>query len=65
MTIAPVILALLVNLLIMRNAHRNGKFLVKQNMLMPMIRITALIVAAIGLQMILNGIEAFTVSIAG
>ena len=36
----------------MRNADRIGKFLVRQNMLMPLIRITALIVAAIGLQMI-------------
>ena len=57
MTIAAVILALLLNLLIMRNADRIGKFLVRQNMLMPLIRITALIVAAIGLQMIFNGIE--------
>ena len=57
MTIAAVILALLLNLLIMRNADRIGKFLVRQNMLMPLIRITALIVAAIGLQMILNGLR--------
>ena len=65
MTIAAVILALLLNLLIMRNADRIGKFLVRQNMLMPLIRITALIVAAIGLQMILNGIETFVFSIKG
>lgn len=63
MTIAAVILALLLNLLIMRNADRIGKFLVRQNMLMPLIRITALIVAAIGLQMILNGIETFVFAI--
>lgn len=61
--IAAVILALLLNLLIMRNADRIGKFLVRQNMLMPLIRITALIVAAIGLQMILNGIETFVFAI--
>lgn len=65
MTIAAVILALLLNLLIMRNADRIGKFLVRQNMLMPLIRITALIVAAIGLQMILNGIETFVFAIKG
>lgn len=59
MTIASVILALLLNLLIMRNADRIGKFLVRLNMMMPLIRITALIVAAIGLQMILSGIESF------
>lgn len=65
MTIAAVILALLLNLLIMRNADRIWKFLVRQNMLMPLIRITALIVAAIGLQMILNGIETFVFAIKG
>ena len=65
MTIAAVILALLLNLLIMRNADRIGKFLVRQNMLMPLIRITALIVAAIRLQMILNGIETFVFAIKG
>lgn len=65
MTIAAVIFALLLNLLIMRNADRIGKFLVRQNMLMPLIRITALIVAAIGLQMILNGIETFVFAIKG
>ena len=65
MTIAAVILALLPYLLIMRNADRIGKFLVRQNMLMPLIRITALIVAAIGLQMILNGIETFVFAIKG
>ncbi len=65
MTIAAVVLALLLNLLIMRNADRIGKFLVRRNMLMPLIRITALIVAAIGLQMILNGIETFVFAMKG
>ena len=65
MTIAAVILALLLNLLIMRNADRIGKFLVRQNMLMPLIRITALIVAAIGLQMILSSSETFVFAIKG
>ncbi len=59
MTIAAVITALLVNLVIMRQAERIGKFLSKLNMMMPLIRITALIVAAIGLQMILNGLGTF------
>ena len=58
-TILAVIMALLLNLLIMRNAGRIGKFLVRQNLLMPLIRITGLIVAAIGLQMIMNGIKTF------
>ncbi len=65
MTIAAVVLALLLNLLIMRNADRIGKFLVRRNMLMPLIRITALPVAAIGLQMILNGIETFVFAMKG
>ena len=65
MTIAAVVLALLLNLLVMRNADRIGKFLVRRNMLMPLIRITALIVAAIGLQMILNGIETFVFAMKG
>ena len=58
-TISAVILALLLNLVVMQNAGRIGKFLVKQNLLMPLIRITGLIVAAIGLQMVLNGIITF------
>ncbi|HIS33768.1 MAG TPA: MarC family protein [Candidatus Avirikenella pullistercoris] len=58
-TIIAVILALLLNLVIMRNAGKIGKVLVKQNILMPMIRIIGLIVAAIGVQMVMNGIEAF------
>lgn len=62
MTIGAVILALGLNLLIMRNADRIGKFLVRLNMLMPLIRITALIVAAIGLQMTLSGIESFVLT---
>ena len=59
MTIGAVILALLLNWVIMRNAGRIGHYLVKLNLMMPLIRITGLIVAAIGLQMILNGIEDF------
>ena len=62
MTIGAVVLALLLNWLVMRNAGRIGRFLVRLNMMMPLIRITGLIVAAIGLQMILNGIEDFIYS---
>lgn len=65
MTIAAVVTALLLNWVIMRNAGRIGKALVKLNMMMPLIRITALIVAAIGLQMILSGIEQFVLQIHG
>ncbi len=63
MTIGALLLALAINWAIMRNADRIGRFLERQNMMMPLIRITALIVAAIGLQMILNGIETFIVTV--
>lgn len=58
-TLAAFILAIGINWAIMRNSGRIGKLLVKLNMLMPMIRIMGLIVAAIGLQMILNGFKVF------
>lgn len=63
MTIGALLIALGINWVIMRNADRIGRFLERQNMMMPLIRITALIVAAIGLQMILNGIETFILSV--
>lgn len=63
MTIGALLLTLALNWVIMRNADRIGRFLERQNMMMPLIRITALIVAAIGLQMILNGIETFIVTV--
>lgn len=58
-TLIAFVLAIGINWVIMRNSGRIGKFLVKLNMLMPMIRIMGLIVAAIGLQMILNGLKVF------
>lgn len=58
-TICAVFLALALNLVMMRNGDRIAKWLVKLNVLMPMIRITGLIVAAIGAQMIFNGIHTF------
>lgn len=58
-TMVAVTAAILLNLIIMRNAGKIAGFLVKQNILMPMIRITGLIVAAIGTQMIFNGIFTF------
>lgn len=58
-TLAAVTLAILLNLIVMRNGGRIAGVLVKQNILMPMIRITGLIVAAIGTQMVFNGILTF------
>lgn len=58
-TLIAVTVAILLNLIIMRNAGRIAGFLVKYNIMLPMIRITGLIVAAIGAQMIFNGIFTF------
>lgn len=58
-TLIAVTVAILLNLIIMRNAGRIAGFLVKYNIMLPMIRITGLIVAAIGAQMIFNGIYTF------
>lgn len=58
-TLIAVTAAVLINLLVMRYAGHFAKFLVKQNILMPMIRITGLIVAAIGTQMVFHGIQTF------
>lgn len=59
MTFAAVTIALFLNLIIMRNAKYIATLLVKYNILMPMIRITGLIVAAIGAQMVFNGVLSF------
>lgn len=59
MTIAAVIIALGINMVVMRYSDHIGKYLVKLNMMMPLIRITGLIVAAIGLQMCFTGIAYF------
>lgn len=62
-TLIAVTVAILLNLIIMRNAGRIAGFLVKYNIMLPMIRITGLIVAAIGAQMIFNGISTFVQTI--
>lgn len=62
-TLLAMSLAIVINLLIMLNAQKIGALLVKRNILMPMIRITGLIVAAIGAQMIFNGLITFIRSI--
>lgn len=58
-TLIAVTVAILLNLIIMRNAGRIAGLLVKYNIMLPMIRITGLIVAAIGAQMIFNGLSTF------
>lgn len=61
LTLITVTAAILLNLVIMRNAGRIAGVLVRHNILMPMIRITGLIVAAIGAQMVFDGVSTFIV----
>lgn len=58
-TLIAITLAVVINLVIMRNAGKIAEPLVKHNILMPLIRITGLIVAAIGAQMVFNGISTY------
>ncbi|MDR2918664.1 MAG: MarC family protein [Tannerella sp.] len=58
-TVGAVLLAIAVNWLVMWFAEPIGKVLTKYNILMPLIRIIGLIVAAIGVQMMFNGLIIF------
>ena len=58
-TIISILLALGLNLLIMLYAKKIGRILIKYNFMNALIRITGLIVATIGLQMIFDGITNF------
>ncbi len=56
---AAVVSAIAVNWLVMWFAEPIGRVLTKYNILMPLIRIIGLIVAAIGVQMMFNGLIVF------
>lgn len=58
-TLCAVTAAIVFNWVVMRNAKYIGGLLVKYNVLMPMVRITGLIVAAIGAQMVFSGVMTF------
>ena len=58
-TIVAIILALAVNLLLMLYAKKIGKAFSKFNLMNALIRITGLIVATIGVQMVFTGIANF------
>ncbi len=58
-SIAAVSVSLFLNWIVMRKSDVIGRFLNKYNLLNPMSRIFGLIVAAIGVQMILNGLKIF------
>jgi len=54
-TVLAVILAIGVNLVIMLSANKIGNFLIKLNLMSPIVRIIGLIIATIGIQMIFDG----------
>ncbi|MEE4197588.1 MAG: MarC family protein [Bacteroidales bacterium] len=56
-TIIAIFVALIMNLLLMLYARQIGKFLARINVLNALIRITGLIVATIGLQLVFDGIS--------
>lgn len=58
-SMAALTVGIFINWIVMRNSNLLGTFLNKYNLLNPMSRIFGLIVAAIGVQMILNGLKAF------
>lgn len=58
-TSIAIIVTVFINLLIMINTKSISNFLLKYNMMGAMIRITGMIVATIGVQMMLNGIHQF------
>ncbi len=58
-SLAAVTVGILLNWIVMRKSNVLGSFLNKYNLLNPMSRIFGLIVAAIGVQMILNGLKTF------
>ena len=58
-TIIAIVAALGVNLVFMLYANIIGKALSKYNLMNPLVRIFGLIVATIGTQMVLNGIQGF------
>ncbi|MCF8228980.1 MAG: MarC family protein [Bacteroidales bacterium] len=58
-TILSIFLALLINYLLMLAAPRIGSVLIRHNFMNALIRITGLIVATIGLQMIFDGLGSY------
>lgn len=58
-TLGGIIIALLINLFIMLSSQKISKVLSKHNLMGALVRITGLIVATIGVQMVLDGISEF------
>lgn len=64
-TVIAIVLAVCINLLIMLTARFINTYLVRHNIMGALIRITGLIVAAIGIQMMLDGFADYTAVIFG
>jgi multiple antibiotic resistance protein len=62
-TITAIVIALLANSILMLYAKKIGGVLIKYNFMNALIRITGLIVATIGVQMICNGISNFVATL--
>lgn len=62
-TLISIVIALLINLSVMYFSRLIGKVLIKNNIMGALIRITGLIVATIGIQMILDGISTYIATI--
>jgi multiple antibiotic resistance protein len=58
-TVLAIVMALALNLLLMIFAKNIGKLFSKFNLMNALVRITGLIVATIGVQMVFNGINTF------
>jgi multiple antibiotic resistance protein len=64
-TLASIVVSILINMFIMMAAPRISSVLMRHNIAGALIRITGLIVATIGIQMALDGVREFVVSIYG
>ncbi len=62
-TIVSIAIALALNLVLMLNARHIGKVLIKYNFMSALIRITGLIVATLGIQLVLGGIKNYVYTI--
>ncbi len=64
-TLIAIIVSLSINLILMLSAKRIGRALKRYNLMGALIRITGLIVATIGMQLMLNGIRTYGLGFGG
>ena len=58
-SVMAILIGVSLNWVVMRKSKILGGFMLKHNIMNPMLRIFGLIVAAIGTQMVMNGIKTF------